>query len=371
MKPAKETLLTIFIISLLCKGLIFANIYMSLWVNTDTIAVVSIFLCLCVDLSILQLILAGRYNKKLLLIFFIPTLLVIFAHTRFVSSYAAETELFSPKSTSIGVGFLWIFLYQQRLVAQTSDFTRLSQSILAFSTYFSLAVSAIIFVSSFKILPVYLVELIPSQSILLQLIYSALAAQAVAIGHNMYSIFKNYAEFQSQIVPSLGVWNVSGFINNSESIRHICARLDQGVTLALFRIDRYSEFKQKMTSSDFEAFLKIFTDWLRFSLRKHDQLALIDHNIYAVLLPFTDLEKGEIAILRLSKHIKQEIILQNLLLPDEFSMSFGLTVVSRDEKNVIPAMKRAAVALSRADAASVVKYTDGCTSAYRTHESSS
>lgn len=347
-----------FILSLLLKGLIYVNLYLALWSPADTITILSVFLCLYIDQYIIEKCIDDDYRGKNFFFFSVPFALALFSQTRIGQVHLSELPFFSLYFILIGLGFSFFFLYQRRLLQQFFDCSIFSRSALSFATYYSLVISFTLLLSSFTIFPGAFTYFIPSQSSLLFLLYLMPTVQAVALGVHILYLFQQDYEHERQVVPELDIWNIAGFINSTESIRHICARLDQDVTLALFRIDNYSEFKEAMPPSDFETFIKTFASWLKFSLRKHDQLALIDNNIFGVLLPFTDLDKGETACRRLSAHTKKEIISQNLLLPVDFSMSFGLTLVHKREENVVPAMKRAAVALSRARPGSVEKYTD-------------
>lgn len=356
MKNNSMALFLMFIISLFLRGGIFTNTYLSLWTPTDLIVVISILLCFFIDQYIVRSIARMSVSRAQIMIFFITALLLVASQVQMIQAYIPGLYLLSIYHFSIGIAMLMVFGYQMYFVAQISGLSIATWSILKFSTYFSLVISIIYVIKSFNNADWEIMNVIPSQANLLLLFFPVLAMQALAIGIYIYDDWQERYEIKSQIVQELGVWNILGFIKNTESIRRICARLDQDVTLALFQIDSYHELKDSMNPAQFETFMKTFTDWVKFSLRKHDQLALIDDNIYAVLLPFTNLEKGETACMRLSRQTKKEIISKNFLLSDEFSMSFGLTLVNRKEKTVIPAMKRAAVALSRADVASVAKY---------------
>ena len=163
-------------------------------------------------------------------------------------------------------------------------------------------------------------------------------------------------EKSRQLNHEYNIWNAYGFVRNVGSVRRICARLDQGVTLAVFKFEDYELIQKGMSAEEFLKFKRSAIAFLKFSLRKHDQLAILDQNIFAVLLPFTDRVKGEMACIRLREQTRKEMRTQGFILPRELGMRFGLTQVGRKEPDVLDALIRAAQALAKAKPFGVSQY---------------
>ena len=260
---------------------------------------------------------------------------------------------FDVLSLVLAISFIGIFFYQLGLIdiswsipfGARRILNGVSLALLTLSFLFFLSVvinGSLIDLSDYAVLSfiffIMLIGAFSQSAVFLKIIWGQIAEEK---------------EKLKQMDPEFRIWNARGFINNVEAIRQICARLDQGVTLALFKIEDYPAIRQSLTPSEFIRFRLSVVEWLKFSLRKHDQLAILDENIFAVLLPFTDLDKGELACVRLKDQTRKDIQSKNFILPNDFGMRFGLTQVERKEPNVLAALTRAAEALSQAPASGI------------------
>lgn len=358
MKAQKNTYMKFFIASVILKGFIFISLYFSLSNLTDKLTVFSLFLALYIDQYIMEKRLNDDFRKNHFFMFSIPFFLAFLSQTELAYSYYSIPDAFSLYYILIGFGFLVMFYYQTRLIKLFLNDSKLSRGFLIFATYLALVVSVAIILDAIYYISQYFGNSFPSQSELLLLIYSASLLQIVGIVFYINHHMRARRTLRLQIVSKYDIWNAAGFINNTESIRHICARLDQNVTLVVFKIDNYKTLENNLSGVDFTKLMKVFVDSFRLGLRKHDQFAMLDENIFAVLLAFTDLEKGGAACARLGQNVKKDILSENLELPADFTVSFGLTLVPKKEVNIIPAMKRAALALSFARTGSIENYDE-------------
>lgn len=351
-------ILMFYISGVVLKVFILVNIYLSAWMLTSNVTIFAMFIAFYIDQYIMEKNLDDDFRKNHLFLFSIPFLGAFLSQTEIAYTYYSDPANFSLYYILVGLGFFAMFWYQTNLVKIFVNKNKSSRFLLQFSTYFAIILSTGIVFNSFYFISTYIDRFIPSQTGLLALLYSASLVQALAMLLYICQRFYVAHKHKMEIVSGLNIWNAAGFINNTNGIRHICARLDQKTTLALFKIDSYNKFKSNMAAYDFKDLVKTFVSGFRFSLRKHDEFAMLDENIFAVLLPFTDLEKGGMACSRLGQNAKKEILSKNFALPDDFTVSFGLTLVHKKESNVLPAMKRAAVALSRAKPGSVEKHIE-------------
>ncbi|PWL24430.1 MAG: hypothetical protein DCO95_18865 [Roseivirga sp. XM-24bin3] len=148
-----------------------------------------------------------------------------------------------------------------------------------------------------------------------------------------------------------GILNVKGFVEAAGDIRNICARLDQGVSIATFEIKCVR--KDGLESEGDEKALEIIQDSIlriKSSLRKHDLFCHVDMNIFAVLLPFTDLEKGRLACVRLHSIVYEDLLSRGAENNYLCNVTFGVSDIPKEDVNVLPGLLRASKALK--DAAS-------------------
>lgn len=358
MELPNNKILMFYISGLVLKGFILVNIYLSAWMLSSSITIFAMFISFYIDQYIMEKNLDDDFRKNHLFIFSIPFFAAFLSQSGFFYTYYSPAESFSLYYMLVGFGFFVLFVYQRNLVKLFINKNKLSRFLLHFSTYFAAIISTGIVFASFYSLPPYFENFIPRPVELLALLYLVSLAQAFAMLLYIYQRFYAAHKKKMEIDKDFNIWNTAGFINNTSNIRHICARLDQNVTLALLKIDRYQTFQTNMPAEEFKGLIKTFVQGFRYSLRKHDQFAVLDNNIFAVLLPFTDLNKGGMACSRLGQTAKAEILSKKLALPEDFTVSFGLTLVHKNEGNVVPAMKRAAAALSRAKPGSVEKYSE-------------
>lgn len=308
-----------------------------------------------IDYYIIGKILDDYFDEKHVFILFAPVVLGIAVETGLANKLGSEQIAFLTTNLLILFGLLLIALFQLRVLNISWRLTGLSRGLFKAATYFTLAVSALLLMKEATTLdPYYFLGGLDPYFFL----YASALLQVVPLG--LYFSAKAYKRYQKMIQTNneLGIWNMTGFIQNAEDIRTICARLDQNVTLAMFKIENNSTIKAKMNENEFKNFRKGVVNSFRFSLRKHDEMGLIDENIFAVLLPFTDLQKGEIACKRLGESAKRAYLAKGQALDIDFGLTFGVTLVRKKEPNVLEALKRAATALSQAEPFSVVPYKE-------------
>lgn len=134
--------------------------------------------------------------------------------------------------------------------------------------------------------------------------------------------------------------NLDGFIEVSQRTRHMCARLDQQVSLIAIKIDNIDELTRASSIMSTNNVLKKFVKSIKYCLRKHDQIARIGKVDFLILLPFTDIEKGKLATTRLTKHLGTEIWDgENEYLA--LQVKIGITNVPRKEDTLKPSIERA------------------------------
>lgn len=146
-----------------------------------------------------------------------------------------------------------------------------------------------------------------------------------------------------------GILNVKGFVEAAGDIRNICARLDQGVSIATFEIKCVR--KDGLESEGDEKALEIIQDSIlriKSSLRKHDLFCHVDMNIFAILLPFTDLEKGRLACVRLHAIVYEDLLSRGAENNYLCNVTFGVSDIPKEDVNVLPGLLRASKALKDA-----------------------
>ena len=145
------------------------------------------------------------------------------------------------------------------------------------------------------------------------------------------------------------ILNIKGFAVEAGDIRQICARLDQGVSIAAFEIK--CERKSELEGGEYESFPPFMYETIqriKFSLRKHDLFCYVDSNIFAILLPFTDIEKGKLACLRLREAVQEDLLTKGAAHGHVCGIVFGVSGVARAEINILPALQRAVEAMTMA-----------------------
>ena len=309
------------------------------------------FFALIVMSSLLDVYITSRFQGEYLSKYFVFLILALVAlHPvedldLLSSEFSVERDL---STNLLCLAVIFISFYQVRLL-NASWRLSFSERILLKATIIFSAILSASFIGILAIDDIFtdLTGFEYSRYFVVGLLAAAFC-QSVVFMRVLWILKQKSMERSKQIDHEYNIWNAYGFVKNVENVRKICSRLDQGVTLAVFKVEDYEHIQQSMSVEEFLRFKKSIIDLLKFSLRKHDQLAALDQNIFAVLLPFTDLVKGEMACIRLREQARKEIRAQGFVLPGELGMRFGLTYVGRKEPNVLDALMRAAQALAKA-----------------------
>lgn len=142
-----------------------------------------------------------------------------------------------------------------------------------------------------------------------------------------------------------GALNPKGFEDVSKRIRHMCARLDQKISLVAIQVD--GERTTKLPQTELTNIMqKHFVSAVNFCLRKHDQIAHIGEGKFLLLLPFTDIERAELAVNRMLRYLETEEW-SNVDTHLGLSFKIGITNIPRTEMDLSTAIERATYAMSQ------------------------
>ena len=125
---------------------------------------------------------------------------------------------------------------------------------------------------------------------------------------------------------------------------HGQAKLGLTSALLVTHIDHLQEINTQLGADAGDVLVKQFAQQLREALRQSDVVARIDGGQFAVLFPFTDLEKITPVIERLRKRLAEEFD-PGTGMPRAFSWSGGLTLLAQTDSDPQSALTRAQTAL--------------------------
>lgn len=247
-------------------------------------------------------------------------------------------------------GSLFIFSFLIALVASTSQLRRsISRVILAIVHY---AVAALAFA-------VLLAQAIPefSETISYADLVTAALPLLLALSIIQVSAFCLIASERARVERErlrrldlhTGALNPYGFSIDTEKIRAICSRLDQATTLVVLKVDGYDKIADILDRTTREKLFRDLVAALQYCLRKHDKVARLQQNCFAVLLPFTDIARARLACNRLRNQIDRDVTVLHEGQGYAISVSFGITDVPDQEIDLEDAIDRAQVALRRAE----------------------
>ena len=128
---------------------------------------------------------------------------------------------------------------------------------------------------------------------------------------------------------------------------HGQARLGLTSALLVTDIDHLPEINTQLGADAGDILVKQFAQQLREALRQSDVVARIDGGRFAVLFPFTDLEKITPVVERLRKRLAEEFD-PGTGMPRAFSWSGGFTLLSPSDGDPQASMTRAQAALLEA-----------------------
>ncbi|HJW82083.1 MAG TPA: GGDEF domain-containing protein, partial [Acidiferrobacterales bacterium] len=119
--------------------------------------------------------------------------------------------------------------------------------------------------------------------------------------------------------------------------------------LLISDIDHLEEINTQLGPDAGDTLLKQYARQLREALRQSDLVARLEHGRFAVLFPFTDLEKIQPIVERLRARLAEEFD-PGSGMPRAFSWSAGLTLVAQTDHDAATAFARAEMALKQARA---------------------
>lgn len=206
-----------------------------------------------------------------------------------------------------------------------------------------------LFSATLAVLTVVLFSMSIERGIIEELLY--LLSAAILVFLSVYSYFVvdhfNVIELRQRekLDPEFQILNLKGFSEDASDIRQICSRLNQGVTLAVFEISCRQTADQQL---EFRIRNEVVTK-MKFALRKHDLFCRIEGGVFAILLPFTDEKKGKQACVRLHRIVFEDLVAEGSLTREACVFRFGLSVVYKNEVNVLDAVKRSIKAMFSVD----------------------
>jgi diguanylate cyclase (GGDEF)-like protein len=130
---------------------------------------------------------------------------------------------------------------------------------------------------------------------------------------------------------------------------HQQARAGLTSVLMVSDIDHLEEINVQLGPDAGDTLLKQFAHQLRAALRQSDVVARLEGGRFAVLFPFTDLEKIEPIAERLRVRLAEEFD-PGSGMPRAFSWSAGLTLVAQADTEAAMVLARADMALKQARA---------------------
>ena len=247
-------------------------------------------------------------------------------------------------------GSLFIFSFLTALSASASHLRRsISRIILALVYY---AVAAFAFA-------VLLSQAIPEFSEAVAYADLAIAALPLLLGLSAIQaaafcfIASECARMERERLRRLdlqtGALNPYGFSLDAENIRAICSRLDQATTLVVLKVDGYDKIADLLDRATRKKLFGDLVAALQYCLRKHDKVARLQQNCFAVLLPFTDISRARLACNRLRNQIDRDVTVLHEGQHYAISVSFGITDVPDQEIDLEDAIDRAQMALGHAE----------------------
>ena len=153
-------------------------------------------------------------------------------------------------------------------------------------------------------------------------------------------------EKKTQSDSLTGLASRPAFDNKLEQL-HQQARGGLTSVLMVADIDHLEEINTQLGPDAGDTLLKQFARQLREALRQSDVVARLDKGRFAVLFPFTDLEKIEPIAERLRARLAEEFD-PGSGMPRAFSWSAGLTLMAQADNGAATVLARAEMALKQA-----------------------
>lgn len=134
-----------------------------------------------------------------------------------------------------------------------------------------------------------------------------------------------------------------------EKLEHLHQQAHAGLisVLLIADIDNLETINVQLGAGAGNSLIKQFARQLRDGLRQSDVVAYLDYGKFAVLFPFTELEKIQPIVDRLRIRISDEFDTGNGL-PRAYTWSAGLTLMTQADRDAVTAVVRAEAALQQA-----------------------
>lgn len=175
--------------------------------------------------------------------------------------------------------------------------------------------------------------------------FRKLSRQLLSTGEAMIEDRRNL-EKRTQSDALTGLASHSAFDARLAQL-HGQAKLGLTSALLVTHIDHLQEINTQLGADAGDVLVKQFAQQLREALRQSDIVARIDGGQFAVLFPFTDLEKITPVIERLRKRLAEEFD-PGTGMPRAFSWSGGVTLLTQSDSDPQSALTRAQAALLEA-----------------------
>jgi len=175
--------------------------------------------------------------------------------------------------------------------------------------------------------------------------FSDLARQLQRSGEEMIQDRRNL-EKKTQNDSLTGLASRPAFEAKFEQL-HMQARSGLTSVLLIADIDHLEEINAQLGPDAGDTLLKQYAHQLREALRQSDLVARLEGGRFAVLFPFTDLEKIGPIVERLRTRLAEEFD-PGSGMPRAFSWSAGLTLVAQTDNDAAATFARAEMALKQA-----------------------
>jgi diguanylate cyclase (GGDEF)-like protein len=169
----------------------------------------------------------------------------------------------------------------------------------------------------------------------------ALRSSGAEIIHDRHDLEK-----KAQLDNLTGLASRAAFDTKLKQL-HQQARGGLASTLLIADIDNFKGVKAQLGPKACDALLKLFARQLREALRQSDVAARIENGKFAILFPFTGLDKIEPIADRLRARLAEEFD-PGSNAPQAFSWSAGLTLVAQTDADTAASFTRAEAALKQA-----------------------
>jgi diguanylate cyclase (GGDEF)-like protein len=175
--------------------------------------------------------------------------------------------------------------------------------------------------------------------------FSALAKQLRSSGEAIIQD-RRQLEQRTQNDALTGVASRAHFEQKLEQLLQQ-ARLGLSSALLVTDIDHLEEINKDIGAEAGDILLKQFARQLREALRTSDFVARLEGGRFAILFPFTDLEKIQPVVDRLRQRLNEEFD-PGTGMPRAFSWSAGLTLISKDDPDMAAIVARSEAGLKAA-----------------------